>query len=99
MKSCFTEKLEDSVLCQTWYKVQRCNTPEPTLDLYEETVVLVTQPCPTLFDPMDCSPLGSPVHRISQARILEPFPPFPPPGDLANPGIKSVSPGFSQRSI
>ena len=31
----------------------------------------VTQPCPTLFDPMDCSPPGSCVHRISQARILE----------------------------
>ena len=71
MKSCFTEKLEDSVLCQTWYKVQICKTSEPTLDLYEETVVSVTLPCPTLFDPMDCSPLGSSVHGISQARILE----------------------------
>ena len=27
--------------------------------------------CPTLCDPMDCSPPGSSVHRISQARILE----------------------------
>ena len=27
--------------------------------------------CPTLCDPMDCSPLGSPVHGISQERILE----------------------------
>ena len=26
---------------------------------------------PTLCDPMDCSPLGSSVHGISQARILE----------------------------
>ena len=26
---------------------------------------------PTLCDPMDCSPSGSSVHRISQARILE----------------------------
>ena len=32
---------------------------------------LVAQPCPTLCDPMDCSPLGSSVHEISQARILE----------------------------
>ena len=31
----------------------------------------VTQSCPTLCDPMDCSPLGSSVHGISQARILE----------------------------
>ena len=31
----------------------------------------VTQPCPTLFDPMDCSPPGSSVHGIFQARVLE----------------------------
>ena len=29
------------------------------------------QSCPTLCDPMDCSPLGSSVHGIVQARILE----------------------------
>ena len=29
------------------------------------------QSCPTLCDPMDCSPSGSSVHAISQARILE----------------------------
>ena len=27
--------------------------------------------CPTLHDPMDCSPPGSSVHRIFQARVLE----------------------------
>ena len=27
--------------------------------------------CPTLCDPMDCSPPGSSVHGISLARILE----------------------------
>ena len=31
----------------------------------------VAQSCPTLCDPMDCSPPGSSVHGISQARILE----------------------------
>ena len=31
----------------------------------------VTQPCPTLCDPMDYSPPGSSVHGILQARILE----------------------------
>ena len=29
------------------------------------------QSCPTLFDPMDCSPQGSSVHGMFQARILE----------------------------
>ena len=33
--------------------------------------VSVTQSCPTLWDPMDCSPPGSSVHEILQARILE----------------------------
>ena len=31
----------------------------------------VTQSCPTLCDPMDCSLPGSSVHGIFQARILE----------------------------
>ena len=29
------------------------------------------QSCPTLRDPMDCSPPGSSVHGIFQARVLE----------------------------
>ena len=33
--------------------------------------VLITQSYPTLYDPMDCSPTGSSVHGILQARILE----------------------------
>ena len=31
----------------------------------------VTQSCPTLCDPMDCSPPGSSIHGILQARVLE----------------------------
>ena len=31
----------------------------------------VSQSCPTLCDSMDCTPLGSSVHGILQARILE----------------------------
>ena len=37
----------------------------------ECSVVLVTQSCPTLCDPMDCSPPDSSVHGILQVRILE----------------------------
>ena len=33
--------------------------------------VLVAQLCPTLCDPVDCSPPGSSVHEVFQARILE----------------------------
>ena len=31
----------------------------------------VAQSCPTLNDPMDCSLLGSSIHGIFQARVLE----------------------------
>ena len=31
----------------------------------------VTQSCLTLGDPMDCSPPGSSIHGIFQARVLE----------------------------
>ena len=31
----------------------------------------VAQSCPTLCDPMDCSLLGSSIHGIFQARVLE----------------------------
>ena len=34
-------------------------------------LVLVTQSCLTLCDPLDCSPPGSSIHGIFQARILE----------------------------
>ena len=36
-----------------------------------EKKVLVAQSCPILCDPMDCSPPGSSVHGIFQARILD----------------------------
>ena len=31
----------------------------------------VVQSCPTHSDPMDCSPPGSSVHGVFQARVLE----------------------------
>ena len=52
--------------------------------------VLVTQSCPTLWEPRDCSPPGSSVHGILQARILE-WVATSSPGDLPNPGIKLPS--------
>ena len=42
---------------------------------------------------MDCSPPGSSVHGILQARILE-WEPCPSPGDLPDPGIKPWSPAL-----
>ena len=57
----------------------------------------VTQPCQTLCDPMDCSPPGSSVPGIFQARILEWV--DSSSRDLPDPGVESVSPeyaGFSK---
>ena len=41
----------------------------------------VAQSCPTRSDPMDCSPPGSSVHGILQARVLE-------WGEIASTGLK-----------
>ena len=54
-------------------------------------VCSVAQLCPTLWDPMNCSPLGSSLHGIFQARILDGLP-CPPPGDLPNPETKPTTP-------
>ena len=43
------------------------------------------QSCPTL-----CNPPGSSVHGLLRASVLSGLP-FPPPGNILNPGIKSVS--------
>ena len=51
-----------------------------------ENLCLVAKLCPTLCNSVDCSPPGSSVHGIFQARILE-WLPFPPPGDLPDPGV------------
>ena len=48
------------------------------------------QLCPTLCNPLDWSPPGSSIHGIFQARIQNGLP-FPPPGDLPDPGIKPTS--------
>ena len=60
-------------------RVTVCKVPLVTRDLlHEETVPLgphrvcsVAQSCLTLCNPVDCSPPGSSVHGILQARILE----------------------------
>ena len=48
------------------------------------------QLCLTLCDSMDCSPPGSFVHEILQARILE-WVAIPPPGNLPGPEMEPMS--------
>ena len=45
--------------------------PQPILPQFNAAAAKSLQNCPTLCDPMDCSPPGSSVHGILQARILE----------------------------
>ena len=40
-------------------------------NMLSESESEIAQLCPTLCDPMDCSLLGSSVHGIFQARVLE----------------------------
>ena len=53
------------------------------------------QLCPTLCDPVDCSLPGSFVHGILQQEQCSGLP-FPPSGDLPNPGIEPESPALQQ---
>ena len=56
--------------------------------------VLSLQSCPTLCDPMNCSLVGSSVHGILQARILE-WVASPSAGALPHSRIKPTSPKSS----
>ena len=60
--------------------------------------VRVTQSCPTLSDPVDCSPSGSSVHGVIQARIPE-WVAFPSPGDLPDSGTEPRSPALQANSL
>ena len=59
---------------------------------------LVALSCPTLWDPMDGSPLGSSVHGIFQVRILE-WIAISFSRDLPGPGIEPVSPALQVDSL
>ena len=51
-------------------------------------VCSVAQSCPSICNHMDCSPPGSSIHGIFQARILE-WLPFPTSGDLGGSEVKA----------
>ena len=76
----------------------RASSTEWQSSLLGEQEVLVAQSCPILGHPMDCSPPGSSVHGISQARILE-WVTTSFSGDLSNPGVEPESPMFQADSL
>ena len=67
--------------------------PKPLLlqPLWTSEKVLVTQLCPTLCNPMDCSPPGSSVHGILLQEYWSGLP-CPSPGNLPDPKVKPRSP-------
>ena len=78
-------------------------------DTFEQLIVLyynpsmaqeseVAQSCPTLCDPVDCSPLGSSVHGILQQESWSGLP-LPSPGDLPDPGMEPRSPALQADSL
>ena len=68
------------------------------MKVYVQVKVLVTQLCPTLCDPIDCSPPGSDVHGILQARILE-WVAISFSRGSSDPGIKAGSPALQAYSL
>ena len=56
------------------------------------------QSCPTLGDPMDCSPPVSSIHGILQQEYWSGLP-FLSPGDLLNPGIQPKPPALEADSL
>ena len=67
--------------------------------MLETKLVLVTQSCLALCNPVDCGPLGSSVHGIVQQEYWS-WLLFPTPGDLPNPETQPaslVSPSLADR--
>ena len=56
---------------------------------------LVAQSCPTLCDPMDYIARQAPLSMESSKQEYWSGLPFPPPGDLPDPGIEPVSPALA----
>ena len=60
--------------------------------------VLVAQVCPTLCDPVGCSPAGSFIHGLPRQEYWSGLP-FPAPEDLPDPGVKPGPPPFQADSL
>ena len=58
------------MFCILNWEFYKCNK-EDKFRIHNANESEVAQLCPTLCDPVDCSPPGSSVHGIFQARVLE----------------------------
>ena len=70
-KFSFKNVSRTSLILLSWWWQGRQQSQKYKYRHYHHAVCSVAQLCPTLCDPMDCSPPGSSVHGISQASMLE----------------------------
>ena len=73
---------------------------EPPGQAYSFMAIIseVAQSCPTLCDPVDCSPPGPPSMGFSRQEYWRGLP-FPSPGELPDPGIEPRSPALQADSL
>ena len=75
LQLCVPTPLNSLMVIHQWYWTPRMKIWGWSVTHFNPNCSLVynsvTKPCPTLCEPMDCSPSHSSVHRISQARILK----------------------------
>ena len=83
------------LLSNNQFSNQHFKTKKEGFDLL---CVLVTQPCLTLCDLMDCRPPGTSVHGVLQARILE-WVATSFCRDLPSLGIKPRSPALQSDAL
>ena len=93
---------EDSVM--GWGDLRDLKGPQPGQFLSsgrnsKKSESVSCQLCLPLWDPMDCNPADSSVHRILQSKNTGVGKSFPSPGDLPNPGIELRSPAFRADSL
>ena len=65
---------------------------------YVHSVVLVTQLCPTLCDPVDLALQAPQPMRLTRQEYCSGLP-FPSPGDLPDPGLRPASPALQADSL
>ena len=64
----------------------------------QESESEIAQSCPTLWDPMDCSPPSSSSMEFSRQEYWSGLP-LPSPRDLPDPGIEPGSPAFQADAL
>ena len=69
-----------------------------TREIYSDNACVCAQSCLTLCIPMDCSPPGSAVHGLFQARIIEQVA-ISYSRDLPHPGMEPTSPALQADSL